>query len=296
MARRLAHRSTQAYSRKRLLLDPNDAGMSDIPCASALQIRMLLFRVPPPEAARTDSRRMTNKLLPETLRTWRYRLFYKVLLENRGERLRLGKEAGGCSWTICPTGLTNESVVYTGGVGNDVSFETELVGRYGCRIVLCDPSPTGARTMALPQNRIPQFTFVQAALANRHGKIQLAAPLNPEGDWWLTQSPGVPATEFPCIDLRTLMLQNGHDHIDLLKLDIEGSEYAVIDDLLARRLSVTQLCVEFHHGVLPGVRRSQSIRAMFKLLRNGYCLIDQHDSNHTFILREHLRRQGGAAG
>jgi len=79
------------------------------------------------------------------------------------------------------------------------------------------------------------------------------------------------------------MRENGHDHLDLLKLDIEGSEYAVLDDLLKQRIPVRQICVEYHNGTLPGIRRSQTIRSILKLLARGYKLIDYEGGNHTFL-------------
>jgi hypothetical protein len=87
------------------------------------------------------------------------------------------------------------------------------------------------------------------------------------------------------MDLQSLMRQNGHSRIDLLKLDIEGSEYEIIDGFLSAAVPVAQLCVEFHHGMrtLPGIRRYQTIRAMFKLAMRGYKLLHVEGSNHTFL-------------
>ena len=39
---------------------------------------------------------------------------------------------------------------------------------------------------------------------------------------------------------------NGHDSIDLLKIDIEGFEYEVLEDCLEDRIPIKQICVEFH--------------------------------------------------
>ena len=52
-----------------------------------------------------------------------------------------------------------------------------------------------------------------------------------------------------CKRVGTLMRELGHDHIDLLKLDIEGAEYDVIDDLVTCGIRPRVLCVEFH-GVI----------------------------------------------
>ena len=47
--------------------------------------------------------------------------------------------------------------------------------------------------------------------------------------------------------LQNFMKENGHKYLDILKLDIEGSEYAVLSSLLlAKYLPFTQLLVEFH--------------------------------------------------
>ena len=37
-------------------------------------------------------------------------------------------------------------------------------------------------------------------------------------------------------------------NLDLLKMDIEGAEYAVLDDMLQSGILPDQLLVEFHHG------------------------------------------------
>ena len=232
------------------------------------------------------------------LKDLRHRLFYAMLLKRDFKLVTLCAPGSICPWTICPDGLDEKSIVHSGGIGSDISFEHELVRRYGCHIVLYDPSPTGVRTMALPENKIPQFHFVPFALAGNHGTLKIAPPLQPDGDAWFPRADAAGTLEVPCIDLQTSMKQSGHQHIDLLKLDIEGSEYEVIDNLLQNRIPVRQICVEFHHAILPGYRRSQTVRAIRKLILNGYKLICREGENLTFI-KHHAkvpRDSTGASG
>jgi hypothetical protein len=112
----------------------------------------------------------------------------------------------------------------------------------------------------------------------------MAPPLVPQGDSWHARNDSTAKITVPCTDLLSLMRQNRHEHIDLLKLDIEGSEYEVIGDFLKRRIPVRQICTEFHHGILPGIRRTQTIRSILKLITRGYKLISMEGANHTFIL------------
>ncbi len=221
--------------------------------------------------------------LPKSIRDLRYRLFFGLILSRRFELATLCAPGSVCPWTICPDGLNANSVIYSGGVGSDISFEHELVRRFGCEVVLLDPSPMGLKTMALPENNIPQFHYFRLALSGRTGTLELASPL--QGDWSAKHNSSV-KIEVPCTDLLSLMRQNHHDHIDFLKLDIEGSEYEVIDDFLKRRIPVHQLSVEFHHSIIPGIRRSQTIRVIFKLIARGYKSICLEGENYTFILNQ----------
>ena len=222
--------------------------------------------------------------LLRTLKDLRFRLFYGLLLRRDFPLIELGERVNGCSWVFCPDGLNANSIIYGGGVGRDITFEHALVARFGSSVVLFDPSPTGLATMRRAENQIPQFKFHPAALSDRTGTLRLSAPKDADEGSWFTQTPGEEAVvEVPCVDLATLMRQNGHDHIDLLKIDIEGAEYGVLDDLLRRQVPVRQVLVEFHHQMLPGIRRSQTIRAILKMRAAGYRLISLVGNNHTFL-------------
>ena len=48
-------------------------------------------------------------------------------------------------------------------------------------------------------------------------------------------------------DLETLMQRIGVAAVDVLKMDIEGFEYGVVDHLVASPIRPTQLLIEFHH-------------------------------------------------
>jgi len=221
-------------------------------------------------------------MLPKNIRDLRYRAFYGLLLR-RGYPLETLCAPGSiCPWTICTAGLNSQSIIYSAGVGSDISFEHELVKKFRCRIILIDPSPTGIKTMSLPENKIPEYTHYPVALACRNGALNFAL-LDPKGDSWFAQQESPAKHEVPCTDLHSLMKQNGHDHIDFLKLDIEGCEYEVIEDVLQRRLPVAQIAVEYHHGIVPGITRGQTIRSMLSLIVRGYKLLCQEGANHTFF-------------
>ena len=82
-------------------------------------------------------------------------------------------------------------------------------------------------------------------------------------------SPTTATTRCPVRRLPTLMQELGHDRLDLLKLDIEGGEYAVLDDVLA--VGPRQLLVEFHHR-WDGRGFDRTRQAIARLDAGGYRL------------------------
>ena len=51
-----------------------------------------------------------------------------------------------------------------------------------------------------------------------------------------------------CLDLATLVKQNSHSHVDLLKLDIEGGEQDLLSCNLEWLKRVDAIIAEFHPG------------------------------------------------
>ena len=77
--------------------------------------------------------------------------------------------------------------------------------------------------------------------------------------------------EVPAYTVSSLVEKLGHSRIDLLKMDIEGAEYDVLDGLLASSIRPRQLLVEFHHRfVNEGLARTADVIA--RLQREGYRL------------------------
>ncbi len=75
--------------------------------------------------------------------------------------------------------------------------------------------------------------------------------------------------EVPAYSLATITEKLGHDRIDLLKMDIEGAEYEVLEGLLDSPVLPTQLLVEFHHRfVADGLQRTYDV--IDRLRKAGY--------------------------
>jgi FkbM family methyltransferase len=159
----------------------------------------------------------------------------------------LGK-AGGI-WCVCPQYLSDRSVVYSFGIGEDISFEAALLSKYSMMVNAFDPTPRSIqwiKTQPLPE----RFIMHEFGIADYDGVATFHAPENENHVSYSLMHKVHSVSESieaPVYRLRTIMEKLGHDHIGLLKIDIEGAEYDVIADVLRSKISVKQLLIEFHH-------------------------------------------------
>lgn len=220
-------------------------------------------------------------------------VFYRLLHRPTSGLVELGEATLGCNWTICSKNLGPNSVIYSAGVGRDITFEHALADRFGAKVILLDPSPTGLETMNLAENQREQFVFLNAALAGHDGELELAPPPDPEeGSWILGGSDGKTngpdAIRVGCRSITSLVGEFRHSHVDLLKIDIEGAEYSVLESIMKSPVKIKQIAVEFHNGVLPGIPRSRTIRSLISMFRKGYRIVHKGGSNHTLMLVEEI--------
>jgi FkbM family methyltransferase len=173
-------------------------------------------------------------------------------------------------WCLCPTWLTPQSIVYSFGVGEEISFDLELIRQFGACVHAFDPTPRSiqwVRAQATP----PEFVFHEYGVADFDGNCQFMPPENPAhvSHSVIRKSDSRRAIQAPVHRLTTIMEKLGHDHIDLLKMDIEGAEYGVVADLLSCNIRIDQLLVEFHHR-WPELGVQKTKLAIRELNRAGY--------------------------
>jgi FkbM family methyltransferase len=183
----------------------------------------------------------------------------------------LGSEYGG--HCVCPNGLGPDAVVYSFGVGEDASFDVALIERFGVELHAFDPTPRSiawVRAQSMPAG----FHFHAIGLADYDGVGRFSPPDNPEHiSHTLLSRPetAARALEVEVRTLPTLMRELGHARLSVLKLDIEGSEYAVLEQALAAGVAIDQVLVEYHHQ-FKSVPRARTADSVARLRDAGYRL------------------------
>jgi FkbM family methyltransferase len=201
--------------------------------------------------------------------------------------------------------LTSASVCYCVGAGTDISLDTELAARFRAQVFIFDPMPyalahfndlvshaqqgklfTADNTKdgyvyTVSAENLESVRYCATGIWNEQKVIKFYSPIKETyaGHSITNLQSTAKYIEAPVDKLANIMREFGHKQLDLLKLEIEGSEYVVIDDVLADKLDVKMILVEFdefHHR--RGLARLVAIRhieqSSRKLIKAGYKLVN----------------------
>ena len=192
-------------------------------------------------------------------------------------------------WAIDPSHLDAQTRIVCFGLGDDVSFELALIEQFGCHIHGYDPTPQALEYLR-SWAQSPRLSIHAVALAVYDGTLAFRHP--PAGGSDRVNASAVAdygghdieAIDVPCLTLASVKKSLGWDRIDVLKIDIEGSEYGVIDQAAREGWldEVQQLLVEFHH-FLPGLSVSQTAMAVTTLKESGFRIGWIGRTNHEYL-------------
>jgi hypothetical protein len=174
----------------------------------------------------------------------------RVPIEPYGPLTEVG--TGSERWMV-PAGTINGAwTCYCIGAGSDLAFDLELIRRYGATVRRLDPEKALRREAGPDVAADPRLTVIEAAVAPQDGTSE-------SGE---TTSDG----REPPRSLRSLMEQLGDQQVQLLKLNIGGDEYGLLETLDLRSLGVRVLLVKLH-----ATRRvDEALRLLERLRSQGY--------------------------
>ncbi|MDH5262242.1 MAG: FkbM family methyltransferase [Gammaproteobacteria bacterium] len=194
-------------------------------------------------------------------------------------------------WTYIVDRLSSSSVVYSLGVGDNIDFDLGVIEKFGARVYAFDPTPY-AKEWVEGRELPPGFEFKPWAASGEDGSLRLYRRVSKRGKkakvMWTAENEAGDSSDFidaPAYTVRTIMEKLGHDKVDLLKMDVEGAEYGILDGLKHASHPPEQLLVEFHHR-FPGIGKERTAAAINGLAKIGYKIFDVSDTGREigFVL------------
>tara|TARA_R100001480_G_scaffold15538_3_gene24425 strand:- start:111 stop:854 length:744 start_codon:yes stop_codon:yes gene_type:complete len=216
----------------------------------------------------------------------------------------MGSEYG--KWCFVDHQDLYNSVVISGGVGEDISFDVDFASEYNAKIFLYDPTPRAIQhfktvsenfgsastidyvdggdqpieTYDLSNLTSDNFVYVPYALWNEETTVKFFKPLKDE---WVSHSisninRGYDKKSKEYIEVETIKLSDQIKEMDkfpsLLKLDIEGAVMEVLKDLFENKIFINQLCVEFEELQNPNAVNRSRVGEVERLLKgNNYTCV-----------------------
>ncbi len=196
-----------------------------------------------------------------------------------------------CGFYLDVTKLHKNCNVISVGVGRDISFDLALQKKGVKQIYLFDPTPvsvTFIKSIKLPAN----ISFLPYGLSDRNEIVSFYLPINSErisGSAHPAQHLNKEsAYQVQMYDLIGLMQVSSMKTLNILKMDIEGSEFKVIENMFNQKIFPEQLCVEFHQRFFDdGNVRFKNI---VKLLEENNYILSARSQDEGYLFVYHNPR------
>ena len=195
---------------------------------------------------------------------------------------------GNHGWVVDYSKLNSNSVVYSVGVGSNIDFDLALIEELKLAVYAFDPTPRSIEWIK-KQSLSKSFKFIPVGLGSNDGEMEFFPPRKESSTHFSPidryDNLGVETIKAPVKTLKSLAQEFGHQTIDLLKMDIEGAEYDVIDNLEEQGVEINQILIEFHH-MYKGISLDDTKNAIDKLRKLGFELFHISQRNYEFSFRK----------
>lgn len=188
---------------------------------------------------------------------------------------RLGSAENG--WFVDDE-MPNGSLCYCLGVGRDASYDFALA-EAGAEVHSFDPTPHSVEYMS--RENKGRVHFHPWGVYDYDGTMRLFRPLSESHGSYFVNDLHLTGkfVDLPCFRLTTIMRLLNHEDIYLLKMDIEGSWFKCLLDIIKSNIFPVILQVEFDSPAPVW-----KVRKIHKLLRsNGYAVAIRERDNVVYV-------------
>jgi FkbM family methyltransferase len=226
-----------------------------------------------------------------------------------------GSDYGG--WVVANSDSLKSSTIISCGLGEDASFDIEMVNEFALRVVFVDPTPRaiehfeqiidslgspktmeysdgGAQkieTYDLANLGESNFKLIPKAIWIDDNPVRFYSPKTENhvshsiSNYQNGYSTDTPFIDVEAITVKQIMITESLESIPLIKLDIEGAEIEVISSFLDKGIFPEQILVEFDELSAPSLKaRRRIITCHQKLIENGYALVNYSKPSNFLYL------------
>jgi len=156
--------------------------------------------------------------------------------------VRLGRDNDG-GYLVCDRDVMKTDLLIALGINNDWSFEEDFVGRRACPIVAYDGTISGAQFLKSAIRRSLRIGRPRSWLARWSTYFGYKRFFAGERKH-IRKNVGL-GYEASQVSMKRILGEQSQRSV-FLKIDIEGSEYEILEDLINEQARFTGMVIEFH--------------------------------------------------
>jgi FkbM family methyltransferase len=166
--------------------------------------------------------------------------------------------------------IDTSSIIYSAGIGTNITFDRAIHDISKAHVYMIDPTPM-AKKYVEDQKIGDAFRFHPIALSTKDGEITFYPDNHPHDLTKTTSFSMINRTgaknflTVPCKTLKSFMNEQGHDKIDILKMDIEGAARPVLEQAIKDEIYPTIIICEFEIPANP-VKAVKELNQIIELI------------------------------
>lgn len=222
--------------------------------------------------------------------------FSRCIEKVREYRCRLGVSRNGITWAppnylfrSFETYDNHSPVVIDVGCGSVAELSRYMVKNYGAKCYAVDPTRKHAQALLeIAKASDSHIVYLPLAVSAQSGRMRFNESASNESGSLLAGHRNVlqdeiQSYEVEAVCLKELAARVGCSTIDLLKLDLEGAEYAILEQPTLEVLApFKQIFVEFHDHCLVEKTREDTLACVRRMAGLGFRNFTLNDRDYLF--------------
>ncbi|MBW7835265.1 MAG: FkbM family methyltransferase [Sphingomonadales bacterium] len=183
--------------------------------------------------------------------------------------------------------LTPDSVVIDAGCSYEADFSRMMIERYGVKAYAIDPTMKHRHALEkFEKENSNHFIFLPFAISAEDGVLTFHESRTNESGSLMNDHKNVRDDEIISYEVRAMTLNSllkhiGVANVDILKLDVEGAEYRLLDRVDRADLTpFKQIFIEFHHHAVPRYSEADTKRIVDRICSFGFNKFSLDDHNY----------------
>jgi len=189
--------------------------------------------------------------------------------------------------------INKDSKVLDIGCGFKAEFSCHLIEKYGLKSYGIDPTRKHRVYLKqIEEKYAGLFKHVEIAISKNNSELTFYETQENESGSLLSDHQNIindTVISYPVVskNIQTLIADLGLNQVSLIKIDIEGAEYGLLDVVTADTFNkVEQIFIEFHHHAFKKYKRKHTRRIVRKIENIGYSSFTRDGNNYLFYLPE----------